>query len=104
MIRLEARLHQLSKKASRENSKLVSIDLCVLIHVFMICFQDDMWRFISQSYQLIKARGSGWPSVNHHTGSVGSVTSSIESTSPHMDHELLLVELIREVAHRHPKA
>lgn len=97
-----------------------------------------MWRFISQSYQLMRAKNQGGSSsssfVNSGVGGGGagslsnaSMSSSIESAAPHMvcvaprlcvfnaitlnvlivamqDHELLLVELIREVAHRHPKA
>lgn len=69
-----------------------------------------MWRFISQSYQMIRAKnhggGGGGGSSVYGGGSVGNVSasSSIESSAAHLDHELLLVELVREVAHRHPKA
>lgn len=61
-IKLQARINQMSKRAARESSKLVRPSftqyICPLFSYLwpsFSCVQDELWSFLSSSYQLIKS-------------------------------------------------
>lgn len=90
IITLEAKLNQHAKKASAENAKM-----------------DAMWQFLSQSYQLLKARaGHGAmkvPTVVMADSAASSTSRAPMSASLMYDHEKMLVALVKAVAAKHPK-
>lgn len=73
-IKLEAKITQLGKRSSVENQRM-----------------DEMWTFLSNSYQLLKAK-TDTSFMVRRVSSDGS-----------FDHDKLLQELIREVLHKFPK-